>query len=125
MRESEGGCAVKQMTAIDQEVENIGAQLNRIEKTISVCLENFRRFDNPANKLNPEDYFRNQPNCVSEPDGKDRLGSDGKPCDPYVRSGLVLKLNELSLYAKQLEERLAEFNEQHVVPVGMFFERNV
>lgn len=113
--------APKQMSTIDQELENVYLQLSRIEKSVIVCADNFSRFDSTANKVNPDDYFRNQPQCESESYGKD----NGNPVQPYVKSGLIMRIAELANFAKNIEERVTQLNENAIVPTAVFFERNI
>lgn len=111
------------MSPMQCEIENINVQLGRVERAIATAMENFLRFNEPANKLNPDDFFRNAPQ-----NNKD----SGALCDNmlvegngYVKSGQILKLSELHQYAKVLEMQVENFTNEHIVPVSYFFARNI
>lgn len=112
---------VKQPSAIESEIENINNQLLRIEKAVAVAIESFRRFDRAANSLNPDDYFRNQPQCESTTG----CGEEKHPSEPMIKSGLILKLEELGAYAKTIGQQVASFNDYQIIPTACFFERNI
>ncbi len=115
------GANPKSMSILEQEMEDVYIQLSRIESTLKACFESFTKFDLVANKLNPEDYFKNQPT----PENEGRCIDKGKAPYPYVKSGHIARLSELSQYAKSLEEMVSVLNEGNIIPVTTFFERNI
>lgn len=111
----------KAMSILEQEVEDVYIQLTRIESSINAFFENFSKFDLIANKLNPEDYFKNQP--IAE--NKGECGNSAmEPCQ-YRKSGQIQRISDLVQYAKALESRISAFNEKEMVPATAFFERNI
>jgi len=114
----------RERSTIEHELENLQIKLNSIEKSIFNAIDNFKRLDNPANRLNPDDYFRNQPQCENECDGR-KGGVDPSNHAPITRSGQILKINELAAFAEQLDKRICSFVGDDIIPTAYFFDRNL